>query len=334
MYGKRWVRGLLLSLLIVFSSANVYASPGATAAPQASLLAAGLEGAGGSTVGPDGALYVAEGTAGRISRIDPTTGATTTFASGLPLRIAPIGGVMDVAFIDGTAYALVTLVSSDVGGSDADGIYRIDGPGSFTLVADIGAWNLANPPTIPFDYFVPTGVLYAMEPFRGGFLVTDGHLNRVLWADLEGGIREVYASGDIVPTGLETWGNTVYLAEAGPVPHLPENGKVAAFDFGSPSATDVAAGARLAVDVEFGLGRTLYALSQGFHAGGDPGSPAEADTGALLEVNNDGSMTTVIDGLDRPTSLEFIGGTAYVVSLAGEVWRIDGITDPPYGASH
>jgi hypothetical protein len=43
-----------------------------------------LEGAMGSTVGPDGALYVTEGAAGRLSRVDPQTGEITTFASGLP----------------------------------------------------------------------------------------------------------------------------------------------------------------------------------------------------------------------------------------------------------
>ena len=66
----------------------------------------------GSTVGPDGALYVTEGVAGRISRVDPQTGEKTTFASGLPTAIFGfgIGGAIDVAFIDKIAYALVTLV--------------------------------------------------------------------------------------------------------------------------------------------------------------------------------------------------------------------------------
>src|SRR4029434_9501354 len=124
----------------------------------------GVESGKGSTVGPDGALYVTEGAVGRISRVDPQTGDITTFASGLPPAIisiggAIIGGAIDVAFIDNIAYALVTLVSPDVGGSDVDGIYRIDGPDSFTIVADIGEFNLANPPPTPF--VVPTGLQYA-----------------------------------------------------------------------------------------------------------------------------------------------------------------------------
>src|SRR5882724_10056064 len=58
----------------------------------ATLLVTGLQGASGSTVGPDGALYVTEGAAGRISRVDPQTGELTTFASGLPPSIIGIGG--------------------------------------------------------------------------------------------------------------------------------------------------------------------------------------------------------------------------------------------------
>ena len=37
------------------------------------------------------------------------------------------------------------------------------------------------------------------------------------------------------------------------------------------------------------------------------------------------------DGLDRPTSVEMINNTAYVVTLGGEVWRVDNIAGPPFG---
>jgi hypothetical protein len=87
----------------------------------------------------------------------------------------------------------------------------------------------------------------------------------------------------------------------------------------------------LAVDVEFGLGRTLYALAQGIWDGAYEGSPALPNTGALLEVNEDGTMTPVAEGLDRPTSVEFIGNTAYIVTLGGEVWKIDNVSAPPHG---
>ena len=323
--------GIGIVLLAATLMANNHASAasgrrpcqGPTATLLVTGLDTGLESAKGSTVGPDGALYVTEGAAGRISRVDPLTGEVTTFASGLPRAIISIGGAIDVAFIDNIAYALVTLVSPDVGGSDVDGIYRVDGPDTFTVVADIGEFNLANPPPTPF--VVPTGLQYALQTFRGGFLVTDGHLNRVLRVTLDGEVTVLIAFDNIVPTGLEVRGNTIYMAEAGPVPHLPENGKVVSFGPNSPTATEVASGAPLLVDVEFGGGR-LYALSQGiFPVGGDPGSPALPNTGALVKVNGDGTFTIITEPLNRPTSLEFIGNTAYVINLTGEIWKIDGV---------
>src|SRR5829696_2658515 len=222
------------SRVLVLSAALVamFAPSAASAAPptggaNASLLVAGLEGGAGSTIGPGGALYVTEAVAGRITRVDPRSGATSTFASGLPKRVVGLGGAMDIAFIGSTAYVLVTLVGPDVGGSDVVGIYRVDSPDSFTIVADIGEFSINNPPATAFD--VPSGLQYALEPYRGGFLVTDGHHNRVLRVTGDGQVTVLRAFGNIVPTGLEMRGKTIYMAEAGPVPHLPENGKVVAF---------------------------------------------------------------------------------------------------------
>ena len=202
---------------------------------------------------------------------------------------------------------------------------------SFTVVADIGAFALANPPNTPFD--LATGVQYALERYRGGFLVTDGHHNRVLRVTLDGDVSELIAFDNIVPTGLAVRGSKVYMAEAGPVPHLPEDGKVVSFRPEVVHRTEVASGAPLLVDVEFGRGRTLYALSQGVFGGGPAGSPAQPNTGSLVKVNRNGTFTVVADGLDRPTSLEFIGNTAYVVTLGGEIWKLDSVSCPPHGVS-
>lgn len=331
--------------MLVVALAATMVPLAASAAPPAAqpgdpeLLTSVGSGGLGSTVGPGGALFVTNPVAGEIWRIDPTSGQKTLYASGLPAQLIPLGGVMDVAFIGSTAYALVTLVGPDLFGGicgpcSTVGIYRIDGPHSFTVIADIGAWALAHPPT-GFPFFVPTGVQYALEAYRGGFLVTDGHHNRVLRVTLDGAITQMIGFGDVVPTGLAVSGNTIYLAEAGPVPHLPQNGKVVAFEPGSSSATEVASGAPLLVDVEMGRGRTLFALSQGdFPCGADPacaGSPASHDTGALVKANANGTFTTIAEDLDQPTSLEIVGTTAYVVTLSGEVWKIDDISGPPYG---
>jgi len=306
-------------------------------AAAAELLVTGLQELQGSAVGPGGALFVTAPLAGSIWRVDPKTGAVTLFASGLPARNPDaffIGaGVVDVAFIGGTAYALVTGVGPDLepGRPDVVGIYRIDGPSSSTVIADLGAFSIAHPPEP--DFFVPSGFQYAIEPFRGGFLVTDAHHNRVLRVTLDGGITELIAFGNVVPTGLEVWGNTIYVAQAGPIPHVPENGKVMAIDPRSGTATEVASGARLLVDVERGRGGTLFALAQGFWNGPFEGAPAQPETGALVRVNGDGTFTEVVGGLDRPTSVEIIRNTAYVVTLGGEIWTIADIASPPFGVS-
>ena len=305
-----WLILLLLALLasVVPSAAS---AAGPSRDPTTHRLVAGLHGGSGSTIGPDRALYVTESAA---------------YASGLPELIPAVGfgGPVDIAFLGGTAYVLVTLVGPDVGGSDVVGIYRVDGPDSFTVVADLGAFSIANPPAT--DFFVPSGVQYALQAYRGGLVVTDGHHNRVLRVTRDGQITELRAFGNIVPTGLDVRGRTIYMAEAGPVPHLPEDGKVVAFRPRSAAVRDVAAGGRLLVDVEFGRGHRLYALSQGVFPPGNPeGSPAEPNTGALVKANRDGTLAVLVDRLNQPTSLEFIGKTAYVVTLSGEIWKINGV---------
>jgi hypothetical protein len=294
------------------------------------LLASGLAGTLGSAIGPGGALYIPEGAAGRISRVDPKTGEITTYASGFPTPNIPLGGVVDVAFYGSTAYALVTLVA-EFGGTDVVGIYRVDGPENLTIIADIGAYNLDNPPAIDFDIDLHTGLQYAIESYRGAFLVTDGHLNRILHVTRDGVISIFREFGNTVPTGLDIRGNTIYLAESGPVPHLPEDGRIIAFNPNSPGYSVVASGAPLLLDVKFGRGNTLFGLAHGEWDGAFPGSPALPNTGSLVKVNGDGTFTTVVEDLNLPSSFQFIGNTAYIVNLIGEIWTIDNVGEPPFG---
>ena len=253
---------------------------------------------------------------------------------------------MDVAFIRHTAYVLVTMVGGDLllptgtvhFGDATVGIYRLEQDGTFTVIADIGAWAVAHPPDT--DYFITTGVQYALQTYRGGFLVTDGHHNRVLRVTLDGDVSERIAFGDIVPTGLEVSGRTVYIAEAGPIPHNPQDAKVVALTPKSTTVTKVASGevgddAGLTVDVEFGRRHRLYALLQGDWnlpiAPENAGLPASPNTGELVKIEHDGTFTTIVDHIDRPTSLEFIGDTAFVITLTGTVIRIDHVSSPGHG---
>ena len=279
----------------------------------------------GSTIGPDGALYVTDGQRGQVLRVDTRSGTVTPFAAGLPLMNTPpgIGGAIDVAFVGHTAYVLVANVGPFFGEpNEIAGIYRVRRNGSAAPVADIGAWATANPPR-NVDFVLPGGVQYAMEPYLGGFAVTDGHHDRVLYVRHDGQVREL-AVGTVVPTGLAAAGPALFVGLAGPVPHPPEAGKVVAITPWS-RPVEIASGAPLVVDVEFGPDHRLYALAQGIWVPpGNAGAPASPNTGSLTRVDRHGRLTPVAAALDRPTSVAFSRRSAFVVTLTGKVLRIDG----------
>ena len=326
--------GVLLGGLLAGSmtSADVVGAAPPPASPTAELFASGLHGTIGATIGPDGALYVAEGAIGQITRVDTTTGVKTAFATGLPGRFpfVPLGGVMDVAFIGKKAYVLASVTPAK------SGIYEVvNGTVGAEPLADLGQFSLDNPPVDRgFVWSVPTGLQFALQPVHDGFLVSDGHHNRILKATLGGTVTEELSLANVVPTGLEMRGNHVYIAEVGPVPVVGQPlpvGRVTSFDRNPPRALprttsdvrEIAAGSTMVIDVEFGPRGGMYALSQGVPTVGiDPGDTSIPNTGRLLRVNANGTFTVLVDGLNQPTSLDFVNDTAFVVGLQGQVWKI------------
>jgi hypothetical protein len=295
--------------------------------PRASLLVDGLASANGSTVGPDGALYVAVAEEGKILRVHPRSGNIRTFAEGLPLPLPEIGygGVVDVVFRKHTAYALVTFVDQQFGGTEANGVYRIDDRDDHTLIADLSAWSREEENLPPAPIELEGGNPFAIESVRGGFLVTDGNHNRLLHISKRGHIEEVVQFDNVVPTGLEVNRKKIYVGQAGPIPHAPETGRVISLNRWDLDERLIASGYPLIVDVEFGKCGRLFALSNG-RPDDDPevAEPAAPDTGALLRVKN-GEFRPVVEELDRPTSVDFIRGHAYITTLEGEVWRVKGL---------
>ena len=318
---------MLASLPFPTVGASARASGTARVSELASFAASGCTGpcGSGSTIGPDGALYVTDGPGGRLLRVDRRTGRVLTITDHLP-RMLPgvgLGGPIDVAFLGHTPYVLVTLVGPVLGQPDVvAGIYRVASDGSPRAVVDLGQWSVAHPPAT--DHVVASGLQYAMEPYGQGFLVTDGHLNRLLYATVSGRVSEVRAFGNVVPTGLDLIGDRIVMAEAGPVPHRPETGRLITWRPDHQSPTVLAAGASLLVDVEVADGR-LWALSQGVWDHPDlpenAGLPASPETGRLVRADR-GRLVPVVSGIDRPTSMELVGKRAYVITMNGKVLRV------------
>lgn len=295
-----------------------------------------LEGLGqGSAVGPDGALYVPNGNAGTLVRVDPRNGSETVVGRGLPHQVFGLGGAIDVAFKGHRAYVLVTAAGSDVGVPGVVmGIYRLERDGTFSVFADLGSWSAAHPP-VDTDWELSQGVQYSLEVWRGGFVVADAHLGRLLRVDQRARISELVAftSTDSVPTGLEVARGTVLVATAGPVPHLPSDSAISAVQRNRSTtvvgtwAPGYAGDRGLVVDVEQGRHHRLYGLLQGRWdlepLPANEGFPAAPQTGEIVVVGRDGSFRTVLSGLDQPTSLEIVGRVAFVVTYSGTILRID-----------
>jgi hypothetical protein len=89
----------------------------------------------------------------------------------------------------------------------------------------------------------------------------------------------------------------------------------------------LASGYSVMVDVAFGPDDRLYAVSQGDQPDGvvQPADPAKPNSGRLLRLDDNGTLTVVVDKLNRPTSVHFVGGAALIVTLNGEVWRVDNV---------
>ncbi|PRY68319.1 hypothetical protein B0I08_10421 [Glaciihabitans tibetensis] len=283
------------------------------------VLASGLNGTGGSAIGPDGALYVTDRVAGEVIRVNTTTGEKSTFATGLPPPLSMSGGPIDIAFVGQVAYVLVADVDAGPGGDRVNGIYRIDDRDSWTVVADLGAFTRANPPHNPVTLMEELAP--AIEPVQHGFLVTDGQRERLLAVTREGEVSVLLTFGNVTPTGIARLGRSVYIAQTGSMPYGAERGRVVGILGGESEAVQVASGDSPLVDVEFAGCDALYALSRGYAL---PGATALPRTGRLLRVNGDGSLSRVVGGLDLPTSVEFADGAAFVVA-GDEVLRIDNV---------
>jgi hypothetical protein len=351
MFKKLMLAGAVaLAGAAVVSAALVSAQEGPPPPSAGSSIASGLSSTGG-VIGPDGALYVAIGgeaptevtvpdefvelagvetvyfgLTGSVARVDLASGEVTTAADGLPVSSfegpEEGSGPTDVTFLNGTMYVLVTGSIQPFGGPAADypnGVYRQSGDG-WTVVADISAFNDANP--VEFPDAAPGGNPFAIVNRGTGFIVSDGNYNRLLNVSTGGDISILASFDNVVPTGLES-------SDTGPVlntwfsaaPHNPGDSYVQQVGYPSGDVVTLASGPAQLIDVQAGAGG-VYVLQFGDQQLDENAPPPP---GRLYRLQG-GQLTAVVEGLMLPTSLSFSGDNAYITSLTGEVYEIPGVS--------
>ena len=328
----------------------------------------------GLRFGWDGNLYVAEaGTGGtqstmgacqqvpapvgpytggktaRISKISPD-GTRTTVASGFPSTQNSMGdfiGVADVAFLDGSLYALIGGGGCSHGNPDSpSGVARVDQrTGQWILIANIGDYLKTHPARYESaDDFEPDGTLYSMIAVDDVLYTIEPNHGQMFSISRNGKIRQVIdtsaSQGHIVPTSVAERHGSFYVGNLNLFPIDPQWARILTISRGSRDNDDVPgfdtetrgfhvvsskAGFTTVVAVDFGPDGLLYALE----LSDAPGNPTPG-AGKVVRVTRSGEIEEVITGLTVPTGMTFgPEGNLYISNGgaagpgAGQILRFD-----------
>jgi BON domain len=340
------------------------ATPVPLPATDFTVLATGLNNPRGLKFGPDGNLYVAEGgtggtnstvgtceqvvapvgpylgsnTGGRISKIDQN-GIRTTVIDTLPSSQTSaalgslISGVADVAFVGDTLYALLAGAGCSHGVTSLpNGIVRINPNGTATLIANLSAFQQANPVENPEPGdFEPDGTWYSMVEVRGDLYAVEPNHGEVDKISTDGQITRVVdvsaTVGHIVPTAITYKGN-FFFGNLGTFPVVPGTEEIRKL---TPSGQHKtwAANVTTVLGLAFDGRDRLYVL-ESLTNPGFPG-PGQLGSGRVVRINPNGSQTVIATGLSFPGGMTLgPDGALYVSNFSfgvppglGQIVRID-----------